>query len=95
MRQASMTLIAVLTTALMMAWAVPVMAGDASKVNINEASVEELITLDGIGEAYAKRIIEFRDKNGPFQKPEDLLKVKGIGEKILIANQDRIILSNQ
>lgn len=95
MRQASMTLIAVLTTALMMAWAVPVMAGDASKVNINEASVEELITLDGIGEAYAKRIIEFRDKNGPFQKPEDLLKIKGIGEKILIANQDRIILSNQ
>ena len=95
MRQASMTLIAVLTTALMMAWAVPVMAGDALKVNINEASVEELITLDGIGEAYAKRIIEFRDKNGPFQKPEDLLKIKGIGEKILIANQDRIILSNQ
>lgn len=79
----------------MMAWVVPVLAGDASKVNINTASIEELITLEGIGDAYAQRIIEFRDKNGPFQKPEDLLKVKGIGEKIFEANQDRIIVSDE
>ncbi len=95
MRRATMTLIAVLTTALMMAWVVPVLAGDASKVNINTASIEELLTLDGIGDAYAQRIIEFRDKNGPFQKPEDILKVKGIGEKIYDANQDRIIVRDE
>ena len=95
MRRATMTLIAVLTTALMMAWVVPVLAGDASKVNLNTASIEELITLEGIGDAYAQRIIEFRDKNGPFQKAEDILKVKGIGEKIYEANQDRIIVSDE
>ena len=95
MQRSAMTLIAVLTTALMMAWVVPVLAGDASKVNINTASIEELITLDGIGETYAERIIEFRDKNGPFQKPEDILKVKGIGDKIFEANQDRITVNDE
>ena len=95
MRRATMTLIAVLTTALMMAWVVPVLAGDASKININTATIEELITLEGIGDTYAQRIIEFRDKNGPFQKAEDILKVKGIGEKIYEANQDRIVVSDE
>ena len=91
-----MTLIAILTTALMMAWAVPVLAADeAGQVNINTASKDELMTLDGIGEAYADRIIEFRDKNGPFQNPEDLLKVKGIGEKTYEMNKDRIVVKSE
>ena len=79
----------------MMAWVVPALAGDAGKVNINTASKEELMTLSGIGEAYAERIIQYRSTNGSFQTPEDILKVKGIGQKIFDANKDRIIVSDQ
>jgi comEA protein len=50
-------------------------------VNLNAASVEQLAALPGIGERTAQRIVEYRQKNGPFKKPEDLMNVKGIGEK--------------
>lgn len=95
MKRVTMALITMMTVTLMMAWAVPALAEEAGLVNINTASVEQLMTLEGIGESYAKRIIEFREKNGPFQTPEDLLKIKGIGEKTLEINKDRIILSSQ
>ena len=62
------------------------------KININTASMEELVELKHIGDAYAQRIIDFREKNGPFEKIEDIMKVKGIGEKIFEANKDRIIV---
>ena len=51
------------------------------KVNINTAGVDQLAKLPRIGEKIAKRIIEFREKNGKFKKIQDLMKVKGIGEK--------------
>ena len=50
-------------------------------VNINDAGVPELTTLPGIGEAMAERIVAFRQQHGPFKRVEDLLKVKGIGER--------------
>lgn len=89
-----MVAIALMTAMLLMALIVPVMAQDLVKVNINTATKDQLMTLKGVGEAYADRIIEYRDKNGPFQTPEDLLKVKGIGEKTLEANQDRIVVKD-
>lgn len=49
-------------------------------VNINTASAEELMSLNGIGEKTAAAIIEYR-KDSPFEKPEDIMNVKGIGEK--------------
>ncbi|MDQ3169777.1 MAG: helix-hairpin-helix domain-containing protein [Acidobacteriota bacterium] len=52
-----------------------------SAVNINTATVAELQRLPGIGAATAGRIIEYRQKNGPFGKPEELMNVRGIGEK--------------
>jgi len=51
------------------------------KVNINKADERELVSLPMIGPALAKRIIEYRSKNGPFRNLSDLKKVKGIGEK--------------
>jgi competence protein ComEA len=50
-------------------------------VNLNTATVEQLETLPGIGKATAERILEYRQKNGAFKKIEDLMNVRGIGEK--------------
>lgn len=53
------------------------------KVNLNTGLKEEFLTLPGIGEVMAERIIAYREENGPFGSVEDLLNVKGIGEKTL------------
>ncbi len=50
-------------------------------VNLNAASADQLASLPGIGERTAQLIVEYRQKNGPFKKSEDLMNVKGIGEK--------------
>jgi competence protein ComEA len=50
-------------------------------IDLNQASAEQLTRLPGIGEALAKRIVDFREQHGPFKRVEDLMKVKGIGEK--------------
>jgi len=53
----------------------------AGKVNINTATVEQLTTLPGVGPKLAARIVEYRQKSGSFRTTQDLLNVKGIGEK--------------
>jgi competence protein ComEA len=50
-------------------------------VNLNTASEAQLTLLPGVGEAVARRIIAFREQHGPFQRPEDLMNVQGIGER--------------
>lgn len=58
-------------------------AAKKGKININTADVETLQALDGIGEAKAKAIVEYRKKHGAFKKASDLTKVSGIGEATL------------
>ena len=55
---------------------------ESSLVNINTASIEELQTLSGIGESKAKKIVEYREKNGNFKNIEDIKNVEGIGESL-------------
>ena len=50
-------------------------------VNLNTATAGQLEALPGIGARTAARIVEYRQKNGPFKKTEDLMNVRGIGEK--------------
>jgi len=53
----------------------------SSQININTANVEQLSKLPGIGKKKANRIISFRKKHGKFKRTQEIMKVKGIGEK--------------
>ena len=59
-------------------------AASAAVVNLNSATQAQLETLPGVGAATAKRILEYRQKNGGFKKVEELMNVKGIGEKAFL-----------
>jgi len=52
---------------------------DTTRININEADLEELQQLPGIGPAYARRILEWREENGKFINADQLLEIRGIG----------------
>ena len=56
-------------------------ASAGAPINLNTATVAQLETLPGIGKSTAERILEYRQKNGSFKKVEDLMNVRGIGEK--------------
>jgi comEA protein len=56
----------------------------AALVNLNTATAADLAKLPGIGPAVAARIVEYRQKNGGFKKAEELMNVKGIGEKTFL-----------
>lgn len=55
----------------------------AGSVNLNTASLQELMRLPGIGESYARRVVAYRQEHGPFGSVDDLTKIKGIGPKKL------------
>lgn len=64
----------------------------STKVNINTATLKDLITLNGIGESKAQAILEYRTKNGNFKTLEDLKKVSGIGEAAYEKIKDNICI---
>ena len=63
-----------------------------SKISINSASIEELMTINGIGKSKATNIVNYRNKNGKFKKLEDLLNVSGIGNSTFEKIKDYIKL---
>ena len=56
-------------------------AAAGATINLNTATVAQLETLPGVGKSTAERILEYRQKNGGFKRVEDLMNVRGIGEK--------------
>ena len=64
----------------------------AEKVNLNSATAEQLQTLPGIGPATAKSIIEYRAKVGKFNRIEEIINVKGVGEKKFQKIKDRLVV---
>ncbi len=89
---AALMLLAALVLAMPTSAAAPAAGAASEKININTAGVDEFVALPGIGRAYAERIVEYRQKNGPFKRLEDLLNVRGIGEKTYERIKDRVTL---
>jgi competence ComEA-like helix-hairpin-helix protein len=85
-------LVSTMITVVMLAAILPglLLARDEVKIDLNAASATQLEELPGIGPALAKRIVEFRKENGPFKKIEDLMNVRGIGEKKFLNLKDKI-----
>ena len=62
------------------------------KISLNQANVQQLQTLIGVGEKKAQAIVEYRQKNGGFKTVDELVNVKGIGPKLLEKNKARLML---
>lgn len=69
--------------------------GTTWQVNLNTASAETLMALPGIGQTLADRIVAYREENGPFAAPEDLIQVPGIGEKTFANMKDYLTVEEQ
>ena len=62
------------------------------QINLNTATVDQLETLPGIGQKTAELIVEFRTKNGGFKRVEDLMNIKGIGEKSFLKLKPLVVV---
>ncbi len=96
----SVTLVLVLVVGFSMVFGGSVYAADtkasdsksvkSAKININTAGKDQLMELPRIGDKMSDRIIQYRKENGKFKKTEDIMKVKGIGEKTFKNFEDKI-----
>ncbi len=91
MRNLKKSMFLVMALAVLVAFSGPALAG-AGKININKADAETLTQLNKIGPVIAARIVEYRVKNGPFKSPEDIMNVKGIGEKTYEGIKNQIVV---
>ena len=94
MTNCKMMVVVILAVFIGLIGALNVNAAEIQKININTASAEELAQLKGIGPSHAAKIVAYREKNGPFKMPEELMQVSGIGQKTLEANQENIIVED-
>jgi competence protein ComEA len=93
MKKKKRTLSIIFIGLLVFLYLIPTVAS-TGKVNINTDDKAQLVTLKHVGDKIADRIIEYRMAH-PFKTPEEIMKVKGIGQKVFDANKDRIIVKNE
>ncbi len=72
-----------------------VRATPASPVNINAATAAQLQTLPGVGASTAQRILDYRQKNNGFKKIEELMNVRGVGEKSFLKLKPLVVISGE
>ncbi len=68
----------------------PTLGDEIPKIDLNTATRSQLDGLPGIGPVIAERILELREKSGPFKRIEDLMNIRGIGEKKFLKLKDLI-----
>lgn len=83
---------ATLTALLLLAAVLPAIAADGV-VNVNTAGLDELMLLPRVGATVAQRIVDFREQNGSFKAAEDLLLVKGIGDRTYALMEPHVAIS--
>jgi competence protein ComEA len=66
----------------------------AATINLNTATAGDLEKLPGIGQKVAARIVDYRQKNGPFKKVEELMNVQGIGEKSFLQIRSQLTVGS-
>lgn len=84
-----------LLVAVALTTALPAVAADTGVVNVNQAESTQLMYLPRVGPALAQRIITFREENGPFKKPDDLILVPGIGDKTFALMADHVVVEGE
>ncbi|WP_300464788.1 helix-hairpin-helix domain-containing protein [Desulfobacula sp.] len=93
MKKIKKVFILILTSLLFVCFCQPVLA-TTGKININVAPKNELVSLKYVGDKIADRIIEYR-KAHPFENPQEIMKVKGVGQKVFDANKNLIIVKEK
>lgn len=83
-----------LVSALSILGAAPAVA-QSGVVNVNTADTSELALLPRVGPSVSQRIVDFRDENGPFESVEDLMLVRGIGEKTFALMEPHVTISGE
>jgi competence protein ComEA len=71
----------------------PAAATTVETVNLNLATAAQIATLPGIGPKTAELIVQYRQKNGPFKKIEEIMNVRGVGEKSFLRIKDRLTVA--
>jgi competence protein ComEA len=66
----------------------------AEVVNLNSATATQIASLPGIGPKTAELVVQYRGKNGPFKKIEEIMNVRGIGEKSFLRIRDRLTVAD-
>ena len=94
MREFIVRLIGSTLCAAVLLGAAPGLAPAESSLDLNRATVEELVSLPGIGESRAEAIVAYRTEHGAFERVDELVAIKGIGPSLVEKLADRVTIGS-